>query len=132
MDRLTTLFDKPGSAAPGNFITELYGAENSPFWLSPAYETDSFRVDVFWWAYNAGNPRKHFALFWDALLDVPGARLHWGKQLPDPGKKYGSVVFNPQFLKNAYPKFEAWHAIRRQMDPRGIFLSPYWRKILGS
>jgi hypothetical protein len=129
LDRLMALFNTLSGAAAGNFITELYGARQSPFWLSPSYGYDVIRVDVFWWAYSFGDPKKHFSIFWNALLDLPGARLHWGKYLPEVGVQYGNVVFNRAFLLQAFPKLQDWLQCRAAMDPKAVFLSDYWSGI---
>lgn len=130
LDRLTRLVEDPAVAS--NIIVELYGAKASPFWLSPSFDRDVVRVDVFWWAHNIGSARRHFAQFWNVLLELPGARLHWGKHLPDVGSTYGSVTFNPALLRDRYPRLEDWLRIRQRLDPDGVFLSEYWRAILGA
>lgn len=129
LDRLTTMLQTQAMA--GNFAVELYGAKQSPFWLSPAHEGDVVRVDVFWWAYNAGNPLTHFGHFWNALLEVPGARLHWGKQLPEVGQQCGSVEFGPDFLRHRYSRMDDWLTLRSQFDPERLFVSDYWVDVLG-
>jgi D-arabinono-1,4-lactone oxidase len=129
LDRLSALLED--QAVAGNFAIELYGARQSPFWLSPSHGHDVVRVDVFWWAYNIGDPRERFAHFWKALLDLPGTRLHWGKHLPDVGQRYGSVIFDRDFLRNAYPRLDDWLSIRRAMDPDGVFVTDYWRRVFG-
>lgn len=129
MQRLEELFrDNPKAA--GNFIVELYCAKQSPFWLSPSYGHNVFRVDLYWWNRNIGDSRKYFGIFWDKLLDVPGARLHWGKYLPIPGQQYGENSFAPQRLNQNYPKFADWLKLREKMDPQQMFVTDYWRQIL--
>ncbi|CAG8656562.1 20480_t:CDS:1, partial [Dentiscutata erythropus] len=83
MTKLEKLFSDHPSYA-GNFALELYGAKRSPYWLSPSYEHDVFRVDPYWWEHNFGDPREYFEKFWNILLPINGARLHWGKYLPEP------------------------------------------------
>lgn len=119
-------------AVASNFVVEIYGAKDSSFWLSPSFGRDVVRIDVFWWVHNVvGDAREHFSHFWKVLLDLPGARLHWGKHLPDVGKKYGKVVFDPAYLDNAYDRMKDWRAIRAAADPLGVFATPYWTNILG-
>ena len=129
MQRLERLLAQPQAA--GNFAVELYGAKASPFWLSPSFKRDVVRVDVFWWAYSIGNAREHFERFWEVLLDLPDARLHWGKHLPDVGKAYGTVVFDRELLRLRYPYFDHWLKMRSEMDPDGVFVTPYWKSIFG-
>lgn len=129
LDRLTAILQDQRVA--GNFAVELYGAGASPFWLSPSFERNVVRVDVFWWAYSFGNSREHFSHFWNALLDLPGARLHWGKHLPDVGQRCGAVTFGPEFLASQYSRFDDWLVLRRECDPDEVFVTDYWRPILG-
>lgn len=138
MIKLESLFATDPKAI-GNFIVEFYAAKASPFWLSPSYGRDSFRVDLYWWRRNFGNSETYFARFWDVLLEVPGARFHWGKHLPIPGKSYGRVsrdgidgkrtTFNLEYLSKTYSKLKSWLDLREQMDPHQIFVNDYWRDI---
>jgi D-arabinono-1,4-lactone oxidase len=134
LDQLTAAVDRlkvivADQAVAGNFAIELYGARQSPFWLSPSFDRDVVRVDVFWWAYSFGDPREHFTHFWNALLELDGARLHWGKHLPDVGRQYGDVVFDVDLLERRYLKLRDWLALRREMDPAGVFVTDYWRQV---
>jgi D-arabinono-1,4-lactone oxidase len=118
----------------GNFAVELYGAKDSPFWMSPANNRKDgvARVDVFWCARNFGSRTKFFTYYWNQLLDLDGVRLHWGKFLPSVGQKYGSATFGPDFIRRAYADhITQWLQLRRSFDPGGIFLTDYWRLIFG-
>lgn len=133
LDALIPAIDKEQRMA-GNFAIELYGAKDSPFWMSPAYsrKEGAVRVDVFWWARNLGSRERFFAYYWDLLLELKGARLHWGKYLPVVGKKYGSITFGPEFIRQAYSeRMGDWLKCRARFDPDGVFLTDYWRAILG-
>lgn len=116
-------------AAAGNFAVELYGSKRSSFWLSASYAADVIRVDPYWWAYNFGSPEAYFTQYWKRLLDVPGARFHWGKYLPTPGLTYGSTRFDLGYLRGVYPRLDDWLRLRREFDPRGVFLTEYWRRM---
>ena len=128
MDKLLVLFEN--QQACGNMVSEMYGAKETPFWLSMSYNQKMVRVDPFWWAYNKGDKRKFFSYFWDMLLDIPGTRLHWGKYLPLPGQKCGNTTFNLDYLKKEYPKMDDWLKMRETMDPDQVFVNDYWRGIL--
>ena len=128
MDRLQELFKNQKAA--NNFATEIYGAKKSPFWLSMSYNQDMVRVDPYWWAFNKGDPRVFFSYFWDVLLDIPGARLHWGKYLPLPDQRCGNTTFNSEYLKSVYPKMNEWLKLRQEMDPDQVFVTEYWRGVL--
>jgi len=128
MDKLQELFED--QQACNNFATEIYGAKESPFWLSMSYGQNMVRVDPYWWAYNMGDKRKFFSYFWNVLLDIPGTRLHWGKYLPRPDETYGNTTFNLAYLKSVYPKMDDWLKMREMMDPDQVFVTDYWRGIL--
>ncbi|XP_022780385.1 uncharacterized protein LOC111321698 isoform X1 [Stylophora pistillata] len=129
MEKLQELFSENRKAA-NNFATEIYGAKRSPFWLSMSYQEDMVRVDPYWWGCKKCDPRKFFSYFWDILLDIPRARLHWGKYLPKPGQKCGNTTFNADYLKSVYPKMNDWLKLREQHDPDQVFMTEYWRGIL--
>ena len=128
MDKLQELFED--QQACNNLASEIYGAKETPFWLSMSYNQKMVRVDPYWWAYNKGDKRKFFSYFWDTLLDIPGSRLHWGKYLPLPGQKCGNITFNLVYLKSVYPKMDDWLKMREKMDPHQLFVTDYWRGIL--
>lgn len=131
MHRLKDLFAANPLAA-GNFIVELYSAKQSPFMLSPSEGHDAFRVDLYWWQHNlAGDANHYFGLFYEKLSDVPGIRYHWGKHLPHPDEKYGNYTFKPEHLQGNYPKLKDFLAWREKMDPQQLFVTDYWRGLLG-
>lgn len=129
--RLRRCFDADGTpegayAATGAFAFELYVAKaDERFFLSAASGSHVFRVDVFWFAHNQGNPvRDFFPRFWNALEPL-GYRWHWGKFLPAPDPA------TPDRITSRYPDWPRWKAVRDRVDPRGLFLTPYWREHLG-
>ena len=129
--RLRRCFDADGTAAgayaaTGAFAFELYVAKRDDrFFLSPASGGHAFRVDVFWFGRNQGNPvTDFFPRFWDALEPL-GYRLHWGKFLPPADGA------RPDRLTARYPHWPRWKAVRERVDPDGRFLTRYWRDHLG-
>jgi hypothetical protein len=113
-------------AATGAFAFELYVAKrDDTFFLSPASGNHAFRVDVFWFGNNRGNPVTDFyPRFWNALEPL-GYRLHWGKFLPSPD------AASPNRLTKHYPHWDRWNAVRARVDPHGLFMTRYWREHLG-
>jgi len=109
----------------GIFCVEIYAAKQSPFWMSPAYETDVIRIDIFWFANAKGDPAAYYQQFWD-LLQKYKFRPHWGKYLPD-GKSAQGVGY----LRSLYPKWNAWMKLRDTLDPNKVFVSDYWENHLG-
>ena len=127
MDKLKELFKNQQAA--GNFATEIYCAKESPFWMSMAYGRNVVRVDRYWYHYNEGDLRTYFSYFWDVLLELPGARLHWGKYLPHYGQKCGDITYDLEHLNDRYPKLKDWLKKRDELDPDQVFLSEYWRSM---
>jgi hypothetical protein len=110
----------------GTFSYEIYPAKASDFWLSPAYKTDVFRIDMFWFGYNEGSPDTSFyPAFWN-LLEPMAFRPHWGKFLPQGNSDEGV-----SYLGKRYPNFQKWLALREELDPHQVFVSDYWRGHLG-
>lgn len=109
----------------GAFSCEIYATKKNTFWLSPAYNTDVIRIDVFWFANDIGNPVDFYKPFW-ALLQKYNFRPHWGKYLPDGDSDQGV-----KYLQNLYPKWNDWMNLRNKMDPGQVFVSDYWRGHLG-
>jgi D-arabinono-1,4-lactone oxidase len=129
MQLLRKHFDEHGITATGYYATELYAGYKSKSWLSPSYQEDTVRVDVFWYINNEGNPAGRegfFKLFWDLFRanNIP-FRLHWGKFLPEYDFTEWAAYFRSQ-----YPKWDDFMALRAQRDPKNIFLTDYWRRHL--
>ncbi len=131
MKALTDLF-KSDPMAAGNFGVELYGAKASPFWMSQSFNRDVIRVDPYWWEYNpTGNLQDFFTKYWDVLLKIPTARLHWGKHFPAVGTEIGNIVIGPEYVMQAFPKFKEWLSFREKFDPGQVFVTNYWRAMFG-
>ncbi len=122
MNALLQHYEQNGLAATGTYACEIYAAKRSRFWLSPAYNQNVVRIDVFWFARNAGNPAKTFyPQFWQ-LLKPFGFRAHWGKFLPAADSDTGR-----EYMRQQYPRWDDFVKLRRKHDPQGIFLTKYWR-----
>ena len=129
MQLLKRQFDEKGFDATGYYATELYTGIKSDLWLSPSYQTDTFRVDFFWYINNPGNPAAkdgYFSQFWELLREhkIP-FRLHWGKFLPEYNYKEWVEYFREQ-----YPRWDDFMRLRAERDPHNIFLTSYWRRHL--
>jgi hypothetical protein len=125
MKALQTFYAGGGDAraayeATGSFSCEIYAAPKSKFWMSPAYGTDVLRIDVFWFGLNQVPPTTEFyPQFW-SLLKQFAYRPHWGKYL-GPTSNY---------LQNL-PRLQDFLTLRETLDPKGIFLTDYWKQALG-
>ncbi len=84
--------------------------------LSPQYETDTTVISV------SGKPGTDY---WDYLRSVDAllaefdARVHWGKL----------HFMTPERLHALYPRAADFIAIRRELDPDGVFLNDHLRPL---
>lgn len=109
----------------GSFSCELYATAPSPFWMSPSYGGAMFRVDVFWFGLNSGEPTDEFyPRFWN-LLKRFDFRPHWGKYLPPASAEWQS------YYRANLPMLDRFLALRAELDPKQIFVTSYWRDHLG-
>ncbi|MEZ4670872.1 MAG: D-arabinono-1,4-lactone oxidase [Anaerolineae bacterium] len=121
MSDLRAHYHDNGYRAITTYACEFYATLANDFWLSPAYQQDSFRVDPFWFAPNRGDPDTvYFPQYWE-LLRKYNYRLHWGK----------SPLGDVEYLKVQYPRWDDFTHLRNQMDPHQIFVTDYWRQHLG-
>lgn len=86
--------------------------------LSPAHGRDTVTISLH---QNHGLPwRAFFADIEPVFLAFDG-RPHWGKK---HRQRAGSLAVR-------YPRWTAFQRVREQLDPRGTFLTPYLRRLLG-
>ena len=121
VNTLKNYFSTHGVGASSNTAFEVYTGVKSPFWLSPTQNIDVVRVGWYWYQYNPNGTAANFFRQFSKLLKPFEYRYHWGKYIPDD--------YNGQRLHKLYPKLKAWLKIRDQMDPKQIFVTPYWRKM---
>lgn len=87
-------------------------------WMSPCYRQPSVTVSV------SGQPGLDY---WDYLRAVDrilrsyGARPHWGKMHFLTGEDVTAI----------YPRAQDFRALRRKMDPAGVYLNDHLRALFG-
>lgn len=109
----------------GAYAFELYAGPASDFWMSPGFGTPCLRVNVFWFAKNAGSPRDHlYPPLWDRLKGFD-LRVHWGKHLPPASDAWRA------HYRRVYPKLDRFLELRAALDPKGLFVTRYWKDHLG-
>ncbi|QRK11169.1 FAD-binding protein [Archangium violaceum] len=126
MNKLRDFYEQGGLGATGSYSCEIYAAKASDLWMSPAYQQDVVRVDVFWFHdlfRDEDALRAFYQQYWDLLKEY-GFRPHWAKYLPD-----GDM--GPEYLAQRYPRWTQFLELRARLDPQGVFVSPYWRSVLG-
>ena len=99
-----------------NFITEVRFVAADDLWLSPSYRRDSCQIG----AYVGSTPgwRNYFEAFDEIAADF-AARPHWGKTFFAGGDR----------LREVFPRFDDFNALRRRLDPDGVFTNDFVERI---
>ena len=102
-----------------HFPLECRWVAADDIWLSPAYKRDS--------AYIAAHMYKgmRYHAYFEAIEEIfkkYDGRPHWGKMHTQTAES----------LAKLYPKWNEFQAIRKELDPKGIFLNPYVKRLFGA
>lgn len=101
-----------------HFPVEFRYVRGDDIWLSPFYGRDSVAISVHQYVGMDYEPYFRGA---EAIFRNHGGRPHWGKM--------HSLI--AQDLQAIYPKWDDFLRLRERIDPRGVFLNPYLRKLFG-
>jgi len=101
-----------------SFPIEVRSAAADDIWLSTAYERDSGYIAVH--RYFREDPAEYFREV-EAIMMAHDGRPHWGKM---HGRQAAS-------LRQAYPRFDDFLAVRDRLDPKRAFSNPYLAMVLG-
>ncbi len=99
-----------------HFPIECRFVKGDDIWLSPAYGRDSAYLACHMYK---GMPYEKYLRDMETIFKKYEGRPHWGKlhyQTPDS-------------LRQLYPKWDDFHAIRKEMDPNGMFLNAHLSQI---
>lgn len=99
-----------------HFPVECRFVKEDDIWLSPAYKRESAYIAVH--QYQGMEYKAYFAEV-EKICQKYGGRPHWGKL----------NTTNKSYLAEIYPKFADFIVIRRQLDPKGLFLNGYLKEI---
>ena len=88
-------------------------------WLSHGYGRDSAYIAVHQFS---GSPYEPYFRAFEAVCAPLGGRPHWGKL----------HYRDAESLRQAYPRFDDFRAVRDQLDPGRIFTNAYLDRVLGS
>ncbi|WMJ72307.1 D-arabinono-1,4-lactone oxidase [Cytophagaceae bacterium ABcell3] len=86
-------------------------------WLSPFYQRDSVTIAIL---QNLGLPYWPYFKDIEPIFRAYGGRPHWGKK----------HTLTADTLRDLYPRWDDFMKVRRMMDPKGIFLNSYLKKLL--
>jgi FAD-linked oxidoreductase len=116
LQAIAALFRRPGVHSA--FPIEFRFVRADDIWLSPFYQRDCVTLSVH--QYYKASEAALFSLC-EGVFREYDARPHWGKM----------HTAGPDRLGALYPKFEAFRALRRRLDPKGRFLTPYLAQLMG-
>jgi FAD/FMN-containing dehydrogenase len=86
--------------------------------LSPAYGRETVTLSLH---QGAELPHRDFFADGEAIFRNFKGRPHWGKLHSRTARE----------LRELYPRWDDFHALRRELDPRGRFLNAYLRELFG-
>ncbi len=86
--------------------------------LSPAYARETVTLSLH---QGADLPYQAFFADGEAIFRNVGGRPHWGKLHSRSANE----------LRDLYPRWDDFHAVRRELDPHGRFLNAYLRELFG-
>lgn len=133
----TNIYDK--YSRTGVYSWELYAARASDFWLSPSYGKHVVRIGPFFFGYKDPRPRdprysdsaeEFFAGAWSQLVSQFDVRFRWGKYIPRKQTPNAPSQGWPKYVCSQYPKWSDFAALRAKLDPKGLFINPYWSERL--
>jgi FAD/FMN-containing dehydrogenase len=87
-------------------------------WLSPAFGRETVTLSVH---QGAELPFRDFFADAEAVFRNHQGRPHWGKW-----HRCG-----PSLLRDLYPRWDDFQALRRELDPGGLFLNRYLKEVFG-
>jgi FAD-linked oxidoreductase len=117
VDQLRAWIDRSGERIP--FPIEVRVAAADDIWLSTAYGRDTAYVAIH--QYHRLAHDKYFDAF-EQIVSAFGGRPHWGKL----------HTLGAEQLRERYPRFDDFLAVRDRLDPGRIFTNPYTRQVLGA
>ncbi|WP_353810466.1 D-arabinono-1,4-lactone oxidase [Agromyces sp. SYSU T00194] len=102
-----------------SFPIEVRAAAPDDVWLSTAYERPTGYIAVH--RYFREDPTEYFAAV-EEIMVAHGGRPHWGKM----------HTRDAAYLRQAYPRFDDFLAVRDRLDPDRRFANPYLDRVLGT
>jgi L-gulono-1,4-lactone dehydrogenase len=101
-----------------SFPVECRVAAADDVWLSTAYERESAYIAVH--RYHRQQRGGYFDAF-ESIATAHGGRPHWGKM----------HTRGADYLRQNYPRFDDFVAVRDRVDPERRFGNPYLERVLG-
>jgi L-gulono-1,4-lactone dehydrogenase len=100
------------------FPVEVRFTAGDDIWLSHGYGRDNAYVAIHQYV---GMPYEEYFRGFEAVCAAMGGRPHWGKL------HYRDAAS----LREAYPRFDDFLAVRDRLDPRRVFANDYTARVFG-
>jgi FAD-linked oxidoreductase len=101
-----------------HFPLECRWVAADDIWLSPANGRASAYIAAHMYK---GMPHEAYFAALEAVLKKYGGRPHWGKMHTQTAES----------LAQLYPNWADFQRVRKELDPKGVFLNKYLRKLFG-
>jgi FAD-linked oxidoreductase len=102
-----------------HFPIECRFVHSDDIWLSPAYERESAYIAIHMYK---GMPYERYFRAIEPIYQPYGGRPHWGKM----------HTLDAATLATRYPHWDDFRRVRAALDPNGVFLNDYLRRLLGA
>jgi FAD/FMN-containing dehydrogenase len=102
-----------------HFPLECRWVAPDDIWLSPANGRKSAYIAAHMYK---GMPHEAYFAALEAVFQKYGGRPHWGKMHTQ----------NAASLAKLYPHWEDFQRVRRELDPKGVFLNGYLKGLFGA
>jgi len=100
-----------------HFPIECRFVQSDDIWLSPAYQRESAYIAIHMYK---GMPYERYFRAIEPIYQPYGGRPHWGKM----------HTLDAATLATRYPHWDDFRRVRASLDPDGIFLNDYLRRLL--
>ncbi len=101
-----------------DYISEIRFVKRDNIWLSPSYQRDNCYITLTMYKLDH---HKYFKRMHERITkELKQVRPHWAKL----------DFFSKGQFNDKYPKFEQFRAMRRQLDPQGMFMNEYLERAL--
>ena len=100
-----------------HFPIECRFVHSDDIWLSPAYGRESAYIAIHMYK---GMPYERYFRAIEPIYQPYGGRPHWGKM----------HTLDAATLATRYPHWEDFRRVRAALDPNGVFLNDYLRRLL--
>jgi FAD-linked oxidoreductase len=116
LERALALIERRG--LPILFPFEVRFAAGDDAFLSTAHERETCYIAAHQYT---GMEFESFFRGFEEIMDSYGGRPHWGK------RHYQTAAT----LRERYPQWDRFRAVRARLDPDGVFANDYTRRVLG-